>query len=79
MMNEDFAAMRTHRNRIHRYRRLLKAKPNGPERQYIERRLREERCAFDALMTCSLPLVFEIPHVADRETYVSAATVGAIL
>ncbi|WP_439373384.1 hypothetical protein [Bradyrhizobium sp. DASA03120] len=79
MMNKDFAALRTHRNRIHRYRRLLKAKPNGPERQYLERRLGEERCAFDALMACSFPLVFEMPHVDDRESSISAASESAIL
>lgn len=59
-INEDLAAMRDHRNRIHRYRRLLEAQPTGLERQYLEQRLSEERCAFDALMADSFPLVFRI-------------------
>jgi hypothetical protein len=79
MMSEKVAALRTHRNRIHRYRRLLKAQPNGHERLYLERRLGDERSAFDALVACSFPLVFETQHLADRETSVSAAAEGAIL
>ncbi|MGL3104287.1 hypothetical protein [Bradyrhizobium sp. BR 1432] len=79
MMSEEFAALRTHRNRIHRYRRLLKAQPNGPERLYLERRFGDERSAFDALVACSFPLVFETQHLADRQTSVSAAAQGAIL
>ncbi|UVO33133.1 hypothetical protein KUF59_08210 [Bradyrhizobium arachidis] len=79
MTNEDFAAMRSHRDRIHRYRRILKTRPTGLEHQDLERRLCEERCAFDALIAGSFPLVFKIPHGADRERSVSVTAKGAIV
>ncbi|MCP3380548.1 MULTISPECIES: hypothetical protein [unclassified Bradyrhizobium] len=60
-ISEDLAAMRSHRNRIHRYRGLLEGQPTDLERQYLEQRLSEERCAFDALVVGSFPLVFRIP------------------
>lgn len=79
MMNEDFAAMRSHRDRVHRYRRLLKTRPTGIEHQDLERRLCEERSAFDTLIACSFPLIFNIPHVADRERSVLVTAKDAIV
>jgi len=43
MLDEKFARLRTHRNNIIRYRWLLKTEPTESERQFIERRLSEER------------------------------------
>ncbi|KRQ17073.1 hypothetical protein AOQ71_04200 [Bradyrhizobium manausense] len=74
MIDEEFAALRSHRDRIHRYRRLLTTQPTGLERQDLERRLYEERCAFDALIASRFPLVFNSPLVADREKSVSVTT-----
>ncbi|UWU75523.1 hypothetical protein N2603_36805 [Bradyrhizobium huanghuaihaiense] len=42
MISDQLAAMRTRRNRIHRYRHLLETNMTGLERQYLERRLSEE-------------------------------------
>jgi hypothetical protein len=39
MMDENIARLRTHRNNIARYRRLLQTKLTDLERQFIERRL----------------------------------------
>ncbi|WP_083519348.1 hypothetical protein [Bradyrhizobium jicamae] len=58
MISEDLAAMRTHRNRIHYYRRLLEAQLTEPEREYFETRLSEERCGFEDLKAAIFPLVF---------------------
>jgi hypothetical protein len=45
MLDRDLARIRTHRNNIHRYRRLLGTKVSDVERQLIERRLSEEQTA----------------------------------
>jgi hypothetical protein len=50
MIDEKFALLRTHRNNISRYRRLLKTELTEFERQFIERRLSEERCAMEHLL-----------------------------
>ena len=49
MIDEKFALLRTHRNNIARYRRLLKTKLTEYERQFIERRLSGERSAMEKL------------------------------
>ena len=41
MIDENIACLRTHRNNIARYRRLLQIKLTDLERQFIERRLSE--------------------------------------
>lgn len=56
MLEENLAQMRTHRNNIHRYRRLMRTKLTVLERQYIEKRLQEEQCAFEALQDLVFPV-----------------------
>lgn len=56
MMVENLARLRVHRNNIHRYRRLLGTSLTELERDYVERRLAEERSAIDALTAETLPL-----------------------
>jgi hypothetical protein len=58
MTDEKFALLRTHRNNISRYRRLLKTKLTAFERQFIERRLSEERFAMERLAASTFPLSF---------------------
>jgi hypothetical protein len=60
MTDEKFALLRTHRNNISRYRRLLKTKLTEFERQFIERRLSEERSAMQRLASSTFPLTFGI-------------------
>jgi hypothetical protein len=55
MLDERFARLRTHRNNIARYRRLLKTKLTDLERQFIERRLSEEQSEFELLSAGNLP------------------------
>ena len=64
MTDEKFARLRTHRNNISRYRRLLKTKLTEFERQFIERRLSEERYAMERLASSTFPLTFGIPMKA---------------
>jgi hypothetical protein len=64
MTDEKFAHLRTHRNNIARYRRLLKTKLTEHERQFIERRLSEERSAMESLAASVFPLAFQVPAKA---------------
>ena len=65
MTDEKFALLRTHRNNISRYRRLLKTKLTELERQFIERRLSEERSAMERLAYSTFPLAFKIPMAVE--------------
>jgi hypothetical protein len=58
MTDEKFALLRTHCNNINRYRRLLKTKLTELERQFIERRLSEERSTMERLAASTFPLTF---------------------
>ena len=57
MLDERFARLRTHRNNIARYRRLLKTNLTDLERQFIERRLSEEQSEFELLSAGTFPVV----------------------
>ena len=61
MIDEKLAMLRTHRNNISRYRRLLKTELTDVERQFIERRLSEERSAMEKLAASTFPLTFPVP------------------
>lgn len=58
MMEDNLARMRTHRNTIHRHRRLLKTKLTEQDRQYVCRRLSEEESALESLRAGTFPMVF---------------------
>ncbi|MGY4626270.1 hypothetical protein [Bradyrhizobium sp. USDA 4486] len=64
MLDEDLARIRAHRNNIFRYRRLLKTRLSDLERQFIERRLSEERAALAALASNTFPVEFTWPQGA---------------
>ena len=61
MIEENIASLRMHRNNISRYRRLLKTTLTDLERDFIERRLAEERSAFESLASDSFPAAFNLP------------------
>jgi hypothetical protein len=48
-MNQRIARLRTHQENIERYQSLLETKLNDVERQFVERRLSEERFAIAML------------------------------
>jgi hypothetical protein len=58
MLDENLARIRAHRNNIHRYRRLLNTRLSELERQFIERRLAEERSALEGLTAPTFPAAF---------------------
>lgn len=61
MLEERFARLRTHRNNIARYQRLLKTNLTDLERQFIERRLSEEQSEFERLSAGTFPVAFKDP------------------
>jgi len=69
MIDENLARLRTHRNNIHRYRRLLATRLSDLERSYIQRRLQEEQSSLDELTAEIFP--FELPE--HRNAHQSAA------
>ncbi|WP_082637384.1 hypothetical protein [Bradyrhizobium retamae] len=56
MIDEKLARLRTHRDNIDRYRRLLKTRLTELEQQYIENRLFEEQSALERLAASTFPL-----------------------
>lgn len=63
MIEERIARLRTHRNNIARYRRLLKTKLSDIERKYFETRLSEEQAA----MKMNLSAVDASPAIVGLE------------
>ena len=64
--DEKFALLRTHRNNISRYRRLLKTNLTELECQFIERRLSEERSAMEGLASSTFPFTLRMAvEIAD--------------
>lgn len=61
MLDENLARIRTHRNNIHRCRRLLRTRLSDLERALIERRLADEQAAFNSLFAKTFPLTFSLP------------------
>jgi hypothetical protein len=68
IIDEKLAFLRTHRNNITRYRRLLKTKLTECERQFIERRLSEEQSEMEKLAASAFPITFQIPCEAVTKT-----------
>jgi len=61
MIDEKLALLRTHRNNISRYRRLLTTNLTELEREYIERRLSDEQLALETLIGSTFPVAFKDP------------------
>ena len=71
MMDDKFALLRTHRNNIDRYRRLLKTQLTELERRFIEKRLSEEEAAMDQVAAATFPASFKNPMPAIARTAAS--------
>ena len=61
MLDENLAQLRTHRNNISRYRRLLRTHLTDLERDFIEQRLSQEEAALKRLATDTFPIAFKLP------------------
>jgi hypothetical protein len=60
MMDENIARLRTHRNNIARYRRLLQTKLTDLERELIQTRLSEEQSDYERLAAGTFPMTFKL-------------------
>lgn len=60
MIDDKLASIRSTVNNIRRYRRLLETQLTETERQFVERRLSEERAALDALRNEAFPMAFRM-------------------
>ena len=74
MIDTELALLRTHRNNISRYQRLLKTELTEFERRFIERRLAEERSAIEKLAASTFPLTF---HTSSRASENATAPLTA--
>jgi len=68
MLDAQFARLRTHRNNIARYRRLLNTNLTDLERQFIKKRLSEEQSEFELLSADTFPLEFKVQNDPARST-----------
>lgn len=66
MIDERLARVRTLRNNIERYRRLLQTRLTELEREFIEKRLAEEQSNLESVGASTFPVTFEVPRSADR-------------
>jgi predicted house-cleaning noncanonical NTP pyrophosphatase (MazG superfamily) len=64
MLDIASARLRTHRNNIARYRRLLETKLTELEREYIQRRLSEEQSDLEALGSVESAFNLQCPKIA---------------
>lgn len=60
MIDDKLARIRSTVNNIRRYRRLLETQLTETERQFIERRLSEERAALQNLQAETFPVTFRL-------------------
>ena len=61
MFEQNLARIRTPRNNIHRYRRLLRTELSDLERDFIDRRMADEQASLDALVAETFPVTFPLP------------------
>lgn len=73
MLDKNMERLRTHRNSVDRYRRLLATRLSDLERAYIERRLNEEHAAVDALLQDTFPDRFSLRMNGSRTTNLDMA------
>jgi hypothetical protein len=62
MIDEKLALLRTHRNNVSRYRRLLNIEITELERQFIEQRLTQEKYGMETVAASAFPLAFRLPQ-----------------
>jgi hypothetical protein len=69
MIDENWAHLHARRNNVRRYRRLLQTELTELERQYVERRLNEEKSAMESLTSSTAPfnITEPIPQLSCRK------------
>ena len=67
MLDENLARLRTHRNNISRYRRLLQTNLTALERDFIEQRISEEETDLHRLSTNTFPFALTFPNMSEPQ------------
>jgi hypothetical protein len=62
MIDLKVASLQAHRNNIGRYQRLLRTNLSDLERQFIERRLNEEKLAMEDLASTRFPITLTLSN-----------------
>jgi len=73
MFEENLARIRTRRNNIHRYRRLLRTELSDLARDFIEKRMADEQAAIDALIAETFPVAFPLPKASTSSSMGAAS------
>jgi hypothetical protein len=73
MFEQNLARIRTHRNNIYRYRRLLRTELSDLERDFIDKRMAREQAALEALVADTFPVTFPLA----RESSSASSSMGA--
>jgi hypothetical protein len=74
MFEQNLARIRTHRNNIYRYRRLLRTELSDLERDFIDKRMAREQAALEALVAETFPVTFPL---ARETSSASSSMAGA--
>jgi hypothetical protein len=73
MFEQNLARIRTHRNNICRYRRLLRTELSDLERDFIDRRMAREQAALEALVAETFPVTFPLARESSSASSSMAA------
>ena len=58
MFEANLVRIRTHHNKIHRFRDLLRTELSDFDREFIKKRMADEQTALGAIMTNAFPVTF---------------------
>lgn len=73
MFEQNLARIRTHRNNIFRYRRLLRTELSDLERDFINKRMAREQAALEALVAETFPVTFPLARESSSASLSMAA------
>jgi hypothetical protein len=73
MFEQNLARIRTHRNNIYRYRRLLRTELSDLERDFIDKRMAREQAALEALVSETFPVTFPLARESSSASSSMAA------
>ena len=73
MFEQNLARIRTHRNNIYRYRRLLRTELSDLERDFIDKRMAHEQAALEALVAETFSVTFPLARESSSASSSMAA------
>jgi hypothetical protein len=73
MFEQNLARIRTHRNNIYRYRRLLRTELSDIERDFIDKRMAREQAALEAVVAETFTVTFPLARESSSASSSMAA------